>query len=293
MIAGVSERLSERVVLQNARLRLLLAPAFGARVISLVDLRSGREWLTQGRLPTNEEEARAWAAQDAVFEGREAFGWDECLPTVAPCHDPADPAGPRLRDHGDLWGRPADVESRGGEVIARWSHMRGLQLTRRLRLTPGRVVAGYELRSEANAPLPYLWSMHPLLKVEPGGTVGLDRVVTWLPDVQERADWPVETRAAGTASKRHVRPDCPALAVARQPTGETLSLRWDHDAAPVLGLWLDFGGWPPPPGRGVHQVALEPCTSEFDDLATATASGAAPLLAPGETRAWEVELLLE
>ena len=34
----------------------------------------------------------AWSAGDVVFGGRESFGWDECLPTVAPCPDPLDPS---------------------------------------------------------------------------------------------------------------------------------------------------------------------------------------------------------
>ena len=55
---------------------------------------------------------RTWLAgeaEEAAFTGERAFGWDECLPTVAPCADPLDPGGPSLRDHGDGWGRSSEV----------------------------------------------------------------------------------------------------------------------------------------------------------------------------------------
>ncbi|HSH33484.1 MAG TPA: hypothetical protein VLB31_07680, partial [Actinomycetota bacterium] len=106
------------VVLENDAVRLACEPDVGARITSLVDLRTGREWLVPGTLPGN---AAASAAEGAVFGGTEAFGWDECLPTVAPCPDPADATAPALRDHGDQWGRPADVEATDERLVATWT----------------------------------------------------------------------------------------------------------------------------------------------------------------------------
>lgn len=65
--------------------------------------------------------AAGWTGRDARFTGAVAFGWDECLPTVAPCPDPADPAGSPLRDHGDLWGRPATVAGEGPVLATTWA----------------------------------------------------------------------------------------------------------------------------------------------------------------------------
>ena len=89
------------VVLKNDAVRLACEPELGARITSLVDRRNGREWLVPGTLPGT---AAAWAAEGAVFGGDEAFGWDECLPTVARCPDPVDATAPALRDHGDAVG---------------------------------------------------------------------------------------------------------------------------------------------------------------------------------------------
>ena len=78
-------------LIESAEVRLVAVPSLGGRVVSLLDRRSGREWLVQGEAPAADD--RSWEAEAAVFAGREAFGWDECAPTVAPCVDPRDANG--------------------------------------------------------------------------------------------------------------------------------------------------------------------------------------------------------
>ena len=88
--------------LGNDRLGLTVCPALGGRVLSLVDRWTGREWLVQGEPPDMGQDgsAAAWTRRDALFSGAVAFGWDECLPTVA-----------RLSGSGRL-GRPPASRSR-------------------------------------------------------------------------------------------------------------------------------------------------------------------------------------
>jgi hypothetical protein len=81
------------IELSSDRLAMVVLPRFGGRVISLHDWRSGRDWFLQGRPPS-----RDVMRSDAVYDGGVAWGWDECLPTVAPCPDPRSP-GRLLRDH--------------------------------------------------------------------------------------------------------------------------------------------------------------------------------------------------
>ena len=75
------------VVLATEAVALEVVSEVGARVVSLRDKRRDREWLVQGKKP-RELEQLDWAEEQAVFAGRESFGWDECLPTTAPCADP-------------------------------------------------------------------------------------------------------------------------------------------------------------------------------------------------------------
>ena len=157
------------VVLENDAVRLACEPDVGARITSLVDRRNGREWLVPGTLPGT---AAAWAAEGAVFGGAEAFGWDECLPTVAPCPDPMDATAPALRDHGDQWGRPADVEATDDRLVATWTRSRWpLRFRRAITLEGAAVACEYELETGGDQSLPILWSMHALLALEPGSRI--------------------------------------------------------------------------------------------------------------------------
>ena len=94
------------------------------------------------------------------LRGAEAFGWDECLPTVAPCPDPADATAPALRDHGEQWGRPADVEATDDRLVATWTRSRWrLRFRRAITLDGAAVDCEYELAAGGDQALPFLWSM--------------------------------------------------------------------------------------------------------------------------------------
>ena len=75
------------IALSTEHVELEVVSEVGARVVSLRDKRRDREWLVQGEKP-RELDQMAWAREEAVFAGRESFGWDECLPTTSPCADP-------------------------------------------------------------------------------------------------------------------------------------------------------------------------------------------------------------
>ena len=135
----------QTIVLDNDRVRVVVVPALGARVISLTDRFASREWLVAGDPPAD---PTPWAGHEAVFDGDVAFGWDECLPTVDRCPDPLDPSAPPLRDHGDQWGRPTQVTAEGEVLVARWaSGGWPYRFTRRLRLDGPRIFAEYELEN--------------------------------------------------------------------------------------------------------------------------------------------------
>jgi galactose mutarotase-like enzyme len=298
--------------LATPSLELEVVAGVGGRVVSLRDTRRDREWLLQGTPPTATE-ARAWSGEDAVFGGRESFGWDECLPTVGVCADPRDPNGPPLRDHGDQWGRPATeaiVDAEEGVVQHTWSAGRWpYRFSRRLSFPDAVVLqADYELTSLASEPMPFLWSQHAVLRLEPGSCVDLPGVesvrLTWQRGISLSDDpsWPkastsqgetVDLACVGTergwATKLYAQPPDQIRAVARD--GARLDFDWDLDAAPMLGVWLAYGGWPVE-GDPVEQVALEPTTSGDDHLNDAIEHDRARWVAPGETLTWWVRMTL-
>jgi galactose mutarotase-like enzyme len=303
--------------LASGAVSLTLVPDLGARVVSLRDLDSGREWLTSRRPPTASE-TQPWAAEDAVFDGPVSFGWDECLPTVAPSPDPMDPSAPALRDHGEQWGRfaPTRPNDDGTALLTEWPTSRwGYRFTRRLSFRDARtVLIEYGLENRSERPMPMLWSMHPCLRLEAGSKLDLPGVeavrATWLNGMPLEAgtlSWP----SAAAAPSAYGEPSQVDLAVVRPgsgwaakyyatapravrvttPDGASLELDWDRSVAAALGIWVASGGWPLE-GDAVEQIALEPTTSGHDDLASASAEGKARVVESGGQLQWWVTLRL-
>src|SRR5882724_2414082 len=71
----------ETVVVDTGLLSLSLIPELGGKINSLRDRRTGREWLWRNPRQVYQR-APAGSAYVAVAD---TGGWDECLPTVAPC----------------------------------------------------------------------------------------------------------------------------------------------------------------------------------------------------------------
>jgi hypothetical protein len=297
-------RLTDRIV------EATVVPAVGGRVVSLRDHRTGREWLTQGE-PPDVPTLERWAGRDAIFGGRESFGWDECLPSVSRCPDPYDPAAPALRDHGDQWGRACGVSVDGasGTITTTWPSPRWpMMLERRLGLTEDGVLrADYALTSRSERPLPILWSAHPVLRLEPGTRLELPGVrsvrvvgvVGWPIVPGDAVAWPEAgagqdlsvVRLIGSAGAAKLYADT-TLARARAPDGSSLTIEADGDPVRTMGVWLDAGGWPLE-GPPVHQTAFEPTSSPDDHVMDALAHGRAWIVPPSGTLRWWLTVRLE
>jgi hypothetical protein len=289
--------------LEDDALAVTVVPAVGGRVVSLLDHRTGREWLTQGE-PPSAAALEAWGAEDSVFGGRQSFGWDECLPTVSVCADPTDP-DVRLRDHGDQWGRPsaASVDA-AGTLTTTWERSRWpITLARRLTLVGDGVLhADYLLTSRSEQELPILWSLHPTLHLEPGGRVELPGVTAtrttfvsgWPVGPADELPWP--TPATGVdlsivpaadvlaAAKLYARANLGRLVA---PDGAWLEVA--GEGADTMGVWLDHGAWPLG-GPPVHQLALEPTSSPDDQVAEALAHDRAWRLPASGSLTWRVRI---
>lgn len=276
------------IALDSDRMRVEVAPAFGARVTALWDKRAGREWLVTG--PRE-------AGDGAAYGGAQARGWDECFPTVAPCEHPA---WGRLRDHGLLWGRPWKVTAHGQTLRATYEEER-FAFTRTLDLHGGTLTASYEVENLTGDWLPYVWSQHCLLAARPGERIVLanlsdftlrGRRVRW-PRVGGRDRSVVGDMTDGCAAKAY------AMDFTRTPwaasaslVAEDAAIRFSWQDVPSFGLWFDWGGWPSDPALGapVHQLALEPTTSPFDAIAPAEGAGLCNRLNRGGTHRWSVRI---
>ncbi|MCJ8323421.1 MAG: hypothetical protein HRU29_13590 [Rhizobiales bacterium] len=266
---------SGSVQLQNEMIAITLEPDFGARVTSLVDLQTGRNWLVAGELNGSQKD-------DAVFGGQQACGWDECFPTVAPCA--SEQWNRNLRDHGDMWGRPWATNVKEQAVHCEYAGS-GFEFDRIINLVGNSLVVDYQVKNISSARIPYLWSQHCLLAAEPGENIVLDGIENLTgrdgaPDLQ-----PIRSVDANYASKSYSRVKQRA-SVGIDGANENIRISWLATDLPFFGLWLDFGGWPA--DGPVHQIAFEPTTAPADDLNEAIEKSNEVWLAPSETRSWQV-----
>jgi hypothetical protein len=65
------------------------------------------------------------------------------------------------------------------------------------------------------------------------------------------------------------------------------------EEVPQVGIWINHRGWAPPGRRPYYNLGLEPAIGAPDRLDEAVRDwNAAQTLAPGEERAWGIEVRL-
>ena len=266
--------------LANERVRVAAVPELGARLISLKDLRTGREWLwhpTAGlKLFRNERGDK--------FENGPLVGLDECLPTIAPCSW----RERNLPDHGEIWTAACKVDLGVWEDgLIRTSvslSISPFDFERTIELCDDEVRLTYHLKNRAVSEELYLWAMHPLIQLQSGdelelpastrallnGSACLDSL-TSSPQVDECHKVFASKIGEGWA------------AINNAKTGDRLRFDWNPAQNDTLGLWLNRGGW-----HGHHHFALEPSNGEPDALSTAAQNKRCGVLAPNASVTWLV-----
>lgn len=234
------------------------------------------------------------------FDASDASGWDECLPSVAPCELTTAEGVVAVPDHGDLWRIPWEILKATAYTCTLRAQCFSLPLELVRTATVEQIDAGfrirleYRLRNIGRNPAPWAWSAHPLLAVQPGDRILLPESVR---SVRVESSgrggvkgavvtWPFgNTSAGGVTDLSIVRaPDSQVgdklfagplngienwCALERSSVGAHIRVSFDPAVTPFLGVWLCYGGWPVRPGPKQMCVALEPSTSPVDSLASA------------------------
>lgn len=294
------------VTLTGGGLTVVVLPEVGAKIISVVSERSGREFVW--RDPTRPV---GRVGPGARYADHDASGIDDCFPTVDACAYPGGAYdGMALPDHGDLWARGWTAEQADDQaVFTVTGDALPYRFTKRVRIdAPSRsVVVTDTVTLVGPGPLVYQWTGHPLLRAEPGMRVGLPagtRARTAFSTGGRLAvddhgwSWPHAPTAAGGSTDVSVvgHPEdglnekywltAPGNGcVLDFPTGdEQLLLTYDPLVLPYLAVCVNYGGWPAEdPG---YWVAVEPSTSPHDALDQTALAGAGREITAGETHAW-------
>jgi hypothetical protein len=264
-------------------LKAVVLPERGGKIGSLVDA-SGYDWLS-----APEAEPSAPARPGASFLDADMSGWDECAPTVTASRL-AD--GTDLPDHGDLW--DTGWIGNGQTLLAR-----GRSLPYTFERTITAVDDGLRFDYTVTAterPMPFLWVAHPQFLAPPGTRVAVaaHAVVDALANDPRELEWShelstIDTIPAGQCRKVYLSPDEHVNTTAIEVPGHgRLSLRWDAQIAPYLGLWFDHARYAPQ-----SVIAIEPSTGFFDSAASAESAGRVLMLEPGVPVSWFVDLTVE
>jgi hypothetical protein len=271
--------------LRNEIIEAVVIPELGAKIVSLKNLRTGREWMWH---PAGGFKLFRNRFGDE-FSRSPLIGIDECFPTIMPCHW----QGRDLPDHGEVWSVPWMVDPNDWENgILRTSvalKVSPFKLERTIELIDSEIRLDYRLTNLGDAEESFLWAMHPLLKLRSG-----DQIV--VPNSTRKQfknlafidDWqtaPMENNCA----KNFATPVLEGTAaVSNEITGERLELRWNPEHNDTLGLWLTRGGW-----HGHHHVALEPTNSSSDELVLAVARNHCGKVPAGGCKTWRVGIRID
>lgn len=307
----------ESVQINTGVLELSIIPELGGKVNSLRDSRTGREWLWR-----HPRYAYKQVSHGSVYvEHGDTGGWDECFPSVSECTYPSEPwNGALIQDHGELWSHPAEFDlSQMTGVVKITTRSQGVALpytfTRVITLTENSasVHVGYEVVNNSDQPINYIWSMHPLIAIEPGMELLLPASARFNVNgtVPENLVFTVKNlQYPFTASGLNF-PTLPETSAARAikfwsdplPAGEgwtsvrahngKLKMKWDTALLPQVAVWLNLGALGMDGGTPYYNMGLEPCMGGQDSLNDAVNKyHLYEILPPRGAKTWWLEIEL-
>jgi galactose mutarotase-like enzyme len=250
--------------LRNESVEIRIVPELGGRILSLRDLRSGREWMW------HPADARQLARHPlgCDFQHSTLAGADECLPTIDACRW----EGRDLPDHGECWASAWTLDASAldeGQLRTTLDlPLSPLRFERTVTLDGPHVKLAYCLTSRSDQPERWLWAFHPLYPLCPG-----DRL-----ELPGKAPSP---ECAPGAFAKVFYPATEGMVSLVRADGNRLTTTWSPAELPWLAVWITRGGW-----HGHHHLALEPTFASADTPAYPDV----PLLAPGATARWSLIL---
>jgi galactose mutarotase-like enzyme len=269
-------------VLGNREVEMVVVPELGAKIISLKNLCTGREWMWHpfGGLKL----FRNRIGDD--FSQSPLAGADECLPTIAPCSW----QGRELPDHGEVWNVPWKVDStalkNGMLKTSVRLNFSPFDFKRTIELRGNEIQISYLLNNHGTATEHYLWAFHPLLNLQTGDRLELPGLTRALLNGAAWVDAVTSTIPENNSAKVFARLVSEGLAViVNAATGDRLEFAWNPAENDSLGLWLTRGGW-----HGHHHFAIEPTNAGVDTLPLAAAQGHCGVVGVGDSMTWQIRL---
>lgn len=270
-------------ILRNAALQIVVIPDLGAKIVSLKNLCSGREWMYNPNGSPNLFRNRP----DDDFARSPLIGWDECLPTIAPCTW----RGRALPDHGEVWNTAWRLDEaaceRGMIKTSVKLPISPFEFTRSIEIQNDTLHVNYHLLNLSGDRQEFLWAMHPLLALQTGDRLALSPDIRqclgeqpWLDslDFEEKDSTCIKVFASPLQQGR--------AEIFNPVSNDSLIFKWDVADCNTLGIWLTRGGW-----NGHHHLALEPTNGAPDSLAVAAGKpDNCGVLVPFGKKEWRIQI---
>ena len=269
MITRKSYKGRDAVAVESDLLSATFLPDDGAKMASLIDLKTGRELLL-----TREGEEYRVLTEDGSYVDSECSAFDDMFPTIDPYTPKAGAyEGITYPDHGECCRLPHEASIEGDRLV----------LSARSRLFPvrykktvsvisdGAIEVDYEITNEGDSPFDFIWAGHIMLRGEDGMRIlspfgeGAPRETVFATKGCTREMMPVDALTgfepfSGVAYKFYYLDPMPEGCFgARYANGRELYFRFDEKKLPYLGIWFNNGEF-----QGIYNVAPEPCTAPFD-----------------------------
>lgn len=284
----------KEIRLNNGILSVLIYPERGGKMASIFDLRRHFELLYQPRA--------GYPPLDPgmPFSEGDASGFDDVFPSMGEQWRHGSGAVIPLPDHGEIWTSRMVVDETGDHSVRMhtFGQIFPLRYEKEICLRENTVLERIIVSNRGSETFPALWVCHCLMKTEPE--------MRWIfPAESDEIEcvpgcsWPPEGAAPVRLSELAVPPPSGTMMKFwfRNPvkSGECLAvyprsgvqaaLQFSPEQLPYLGFWITSGGY-----RGEFNFAFEPASGYYDTLGKAKETGTLPLLRPGESRTYEIEI---
>jgi galactose mutarotase-like enzyme len=306
---------NRELVLVNSRLIVTVLPAMGGKISGIERKKTGTQFLQQAEGNYHNVQLPEYG-QD--FMPPYAAGFDDCFPTVSSCSVSFNGETIDLPDHGELWTSRWEVEQSGpGVKLTTYGKKLDYRFTKWIQLDGDSIIIRYRVENVGKSAIPFIWSSHPLLNVDPGDELMLhseinEVLVDGMTEEEigkfgDRLSWrdlksnllpfdlsvvqPIKTDFAGKFFSEKLQTG--AAGIYRKQTDETLLFKFDTAAIPYLGIWLCYGGWPEKSEKKDLTVALEPCIGRPDSLKRAIEWGESLEIKCSELAEWSLEITIE
>lgn len=287
------------VALETDECVVTIVSALGGKIASLIDRRTGREFLVQPKAARFAE-----PAPGAKFVDSDPFGFDDMFPTVLEGNAATDQGRALfLPDHGEVWSRRWQEAEFSGDALTLTidCHSVPCRFTKRCTMPDARTLRiDYVVTNLSNETFDALWAAHPLIAcadavsidLPPGEVISVHNGSEHYGDHGMRSRWKPRSLPAakpGQAPRAHkfyaAQPDQARTVALRFPrTHERIGLRVES-AAPIY-----FGLWHEERQDGTRVLAPEHCTGGFDRPDLSKHYGQPCHFGPREEKRWSLQV---